>query len=109
MLSNRPQQKRVVDVVKQALDVEFQNPVMLPAALARHADGIERRFAGSIAVGVCQKHRFQIRFNHPFDNHLRHPIGHGWHPQEPLPATLFRNGDGANRQRKVASRAHSVP
>jgi hypothetical protein len=29
MFPNRPQQKRVVDVVEQALDVEFQNLVPL--------------------------------------------------------------------------------
>ena len=109
MFPNRPQQKRMVDVVEQALDVEFQYPVVVPAALSRHADGIERRFTGPIAVGIRQKYRLQIRFNHPFDNHLCHTIGHGWHPQKPLPATLFRNGDGTHRWRKVASRAHPVP
>ena len=49
----------VVDVVKQAVDVEFQNPVILPAPLARDSYGIQRRFVGPISVGVCQKDRFQ--------------------------------------------------
>ncbi len=52
MLPNRPQQKRVVDVVEQTLDVEFQNPVVFPAPLSRHTDSIERRPSGPIAVGV---------------------------------------------------------
>jgi hypothetical protein len=99
----------VVDVVKQTLDVKFQHPVIFPAALSRHADGIERRFTGPIAVGVCQEHCVQIPLNHLLDHHLRHTIGNGWHPEKPLPATLFRNGDGAHRRRKVASRAHPVP
>jgi len=109
MLPNRAQQKRVVDVVKQTFDVEFQNPVVIPATLSRHPDSIERRFPGPIAIGVRQEYRVQVRFDHLLDNHLRHPVGHGWHAQKPLPASLFRNGDGADRWRKVASRTHPVP
>jgi hypothetical protein len=42
MFPDSPHQQRVVNVVKQALDVKLQNPVVFPATRARHADGIER-------------------------------------------------------------------
>jgi hypothetical protein len=32
------------------LDVQIEHPVVAPAALPRHTDCIERRFAGSIPV-----------------------------------------------------------
>ena len=51
----------------------------------------------------------RVRLNDLLDHHLRHAIGYGGHAQNPLPSTLFRNGDGAHRRWKVASRAHPVP
>lgn len=50
MFPDGPQQKLVVDIVEQSLDVELQNPIVLPAPLSRHAYGIESRFTGSVAV-----------------------------------------------------------
>ncbi len=41
--------------------------------------------------------------------HLRDPIAHRGHTQYPLASSLFGNGDGTDRWRKVASRAHPVP
>ena len=40
VLPDRLQQKIVWKIVEQSFDVEFQNPVILPAPLASHADGI---------------------------------------------------------------------
>jgi hypothetical protein len=69
----------VVDVVEQTFDVELENPVVLPAPLARDANSIERRFSRPIAIGVCQKYWVQVRLNELFDNHLGHSIRYGWH------------------------------
>src|SRR6516225_7161530 len=52
-----PQQKRVVDVVEQALDVKFKNPVVFPASLARDADGVKSRFSRPVTVGIWQEYR----------------------------------------------------
>jgi len=84
MLPNRPQQKRMVDVVEQTLDVEFQNPVVVPATLPRHTHRVERRSSGPIAVGVAQEYRVQVRLNHLLDHHLGHAIRHGWHTPSEL-------------------------
>jgi hypothetical protein len=51
-----PHQQRVVDVVKQAFNVKFQNPIVFPAPLARHSNGIQCRLSRPIAVRVCQKY-----------------------------------------------------
>ena len=105
----RPQQQLMRDVVKQALDVELQNPIVLPASLARHLQGIERRLAGPITVGVWKKDGFQNRFKDCFDDHLRYPIRHRRNAENPFPAILLRNGHRLDGRREVASRRHPVP
>ena len=99
----------MVDVVKQPFDVKLQNPVIPPASLARDSYRIQRRFSGSVAVGVRQKARLYHRLNDLFDHHLGHAVGHRWNTQNALPATLLRNGDRFDRWGKVAARGHSIP
>src|SRR5208337_1329545 len=55
MFLQRPQKQRMVDVVEQALDVKLKNPVIPPATLARHRDGVQRGFTGPVAIRVWQK------------------------------------------------------
>jgi len=50
-----------INAVEEALDVEIKNPVVAPAALASLAHGINRRFSGSVAVGIGVEHRLQDR------------------------------------------------
>lgn len=71
---DRLQQEIVRKIVKQPFDVEFHNPVILPAPLTRHANGIQSRFSWPVAVGVWQKEGIQIRLNHLLYHHLRDPI-----------------------------------
>jgi hypothetical protein len=99
----------MVDVVKQSFDVELQNPIILPAPLARYLHGIQRRFCGSISVGVWQEDRLHSRFKDHFNNHLRHTIRYGRYAQNAFPAILLRNGHRFYRRREVSSRRHSVP
>jgi hypothetical protein len=49
-------------LIEEALDVEIQNPRVTPASLPRHADRIERRFAGSISIGVLVEEGLHKRF-----------------------------------------------
>src|SRR6266446_8899475 len=51
MMTDGLEQKLPIDAIEEALDVEIEHPVAAPAALASRAHGIDRRFAGSVAVG----------------------------------------------------------
>jgi len=51
----------------------------------------------------------EIWFDELLDHHLRDSVAHGGHTQNPLAPSLFRNGNGTHRWRKVASRTHPVP
>jgi hypothetical protein len=42
VLAYSSHQQRVVDVVKEFLDVKIQNPVVAPASFARHTNGLDR-------------------------------------------------------------------
>jgi hypothetical protein len=66
-------------IVKQSLDVEFQNPIIFPAPLTRDAHGVQSRLSRSVAVRVRQEDGFQFRLNHLFDHRLRDPITDGGH------------------------------
>ena len=48
MLPNCLEQEFVRDVVEQTFDIELQNPVILPATLARNAYRIQSRFSRSV-------------------------------------------------------------
>jgi len=54
MFPNGLMQQVVRDVVEQTFDVEFKDPVIFPAPLARDAYRIQRRFIRPVAVGVRQ-------------------------------------------------------
>jgi len=41
MFADSTQQQCMVDVVEQALDIEFKNSVVFPATLARYPDSVE--------------------------------------------------------------------
>src|SRR5271165_3998055 len=109
MFPNGLKQQVVRDVVEQTFDVEFKDPVIFPAPLARDAYRIQRRFIRPVAVGVRQEYGIEIRLNQLFDHHLRDPVAYGGHTQNPFAPTLLRNGDSADRRRKVGSRAHPIP
>jgi len=46
VLSDRLQQEIMRKIVKQAFDVEFQNPIVLPAPLTRHPTASRADFPG---------------------------------------------------------------
>ena len=52
MFIHRPQQQVMGDVIKQTPNVKLDDPRVLPAPLACHADRIKRRFTRPIAVTI---------------------------------------------------------
>ncbi len=109
MFLQRPQKQRVVDIVEQALDVELENPIVPPATLARHCDGVQRGFPRPVAIRVWQEDRFEVRLKHLLDNHLRHAVRDCRDTENPFPARLLRNGHCLHGRRHIASRRHPVP
>jgi hypothetical protein len=63
VLPDSLEQQFVVDVVEQAFYVEFQYPIILPAALSRDAHGVQGRLSRPVAVRIWKEDRIQIRFN----------------------------------------------
>src|ERR1700720_1894293 len=68
MLTDRLEEQLPVDTVEEGAYIEIEHPVAAPAAPASLAHGIDRRFAGPVAVGVGVEHRLQ--------NGLQAPTGH---------------------------------
>jgi hypothetical protein len=79
MTPNRLEHQLPVDAVEEALDVEVENPVIAPAALAGLGHGIDCRLAGTVAVGVGMKDRLQDRLQITTDDLLSDAIGDGRH------------------------------
>ena len=102
MMTDRLEHQLPIDAVEEALDVEIENPVVAPAALASLAHGIDRRFAGPVAVGVGMEHRLQDRLQVATGDLLGDAVGNRWNAQRPRAAIRFRNIDPPHRRRKVA-------
>src|SRR3954451_17622504 len=94
---------------KKALIIKIKNPVTTPASLPRHADRIERRFAGPVSVGIRVELWFHQRFQAPFDHRLCDAISYRGDPQRArLPIALGYVGP-PHRWRKVAARRQTIP
>src|SRR4029077_4693855 len=46
-------------IVKQPFDVEFKDPIILPAPLTRCSDGVQCRLSRPVTVGVRKKERIK--------------------------------------------------
>ena len=102
MTTDRLEHQLPIDAVEEALDVEIENPIVAPAALACLAHGINRRFAGPVAVGVVVEHRLQDRLQIATGNLLGDAVGNRWNAQRSRPAISLRNIDPQHRRRKIA-------
>src|SRR5215471_12038185 len=91
-----------INAVEEALDIEIKNPVVAPAALASLAHGINRRFAGPVAVRVGVEHSLQDRLQVATRDLLGNAVGDRWNPQRPHPTICLRNLDPQYRRRKIA-------
>jgi site-specific DNA recombinase len=89
MFADRTHKQIGINAVEKGLDIEIEDPWMPPASLPRHSDRIERRFVGSISIGIVVKVRFHERFQEPFDYHLGDAISDCRNPERPrLPIPL---------------------
>ena len=86
MLTDGLEQKLPVDAVEEPLDVEVKHPVVAPAALTSSAHGVDRRFAGPVAVGVGVEHRLQDRLQVASDHLLGDAVPSHHSPLEYRPA-----------------------
>ena len=66
VLAHSPDQKRMIDVIEEAFDVQIQHPVTAPAALPCRADGLDRGLAGAIPIGILVENWLQEWFQVPF-------------------------------------------
>src|SRR6516165_1505315 len=70
MMTDRLEHQFPIDAVEVSFDVDVEHPVVSPAALTGLAHCIDRRFAGSVAVGVRMKYRLQNRLQVTTDDLL---------------------------------------
>src|SRR5580658_5769328 len=52
VLSHRAHNQRVVEVVKEASDIEIDYPIEAPASFARNSDCLQRRLLRPVPIGV---------------------------------------------------------
>jgi len=102
MLADRLEEQLPVDTVEEGAYIEIEHPVAAPAALASLAHGIDRRFAGPVAVGVGVEHRLQNGLQAPTGHLLGNAICDSWNTQWPRPTIRLRNIDPPHRRRKIA-------
>src|SRR3977135_1337552 len=93
MLADRLEEQLPVDTVEEGAYIEIEHPVAAPAALASLAHGIDRRFAGPVAVGVGMEHRLQNGLQAPTGHLLGNAICDSWNTQWPRPTIRLRNID----------------
>src|SRR5215813_3411570 len=96
MLADCLEHQLPINTVEVGLSVQIEHPVVAPAALSRCAHRVDRRFAGSVAVGVGMKHRLQNRFQVTSGNFLRDSVSDRWNTQRPN-ATTIRFGMSTRR------------
>ena len=102
MTTDRLEHQFPIDAVEVSFDVDVEHPVVSPAALTGLAHCIDRRFAGSVAVGVRMKYWLQNRLQVTTDDLLGDPVGDRWNAQRTCTAIRFRDIDPPHRRRKVA-------
>src|SRR5215510_898562 len=102
MLADCLEHQLPINTVEVGLSVQIEHPVVAPAALSRCAHRVDRRFAGSVAVGVGMKHRLQNRFQVTSGNFLRDSVSDRWNTQRPNATTIpLWNVNPPHRRRKV--------
>ena len=96
------EQKLPIDAIEEALDVDIEHPVVTPAALAGLVHGIDRRFAGPVAIRVGVEHRLQTRLQVATGDLLSDAIRDRRDAQRARATVCLRNIDPPHRRRKVA-------
>jgi hypothetical protein len=88
---------------KKALAIDVEHPVEAPASLTRRPEGVDRRSAASIPVGVGMEHRFQHRLEVSSDDFLGDAVGDRRDAQRPRSAARLRYVHSAHRRRHVTA------
>jgi hypothetical protein len=111
VFADRTHQQIGIDSIKEALDVEIQNPRMAPASLPRHADRIERRFAGPVPIGVLVEAGLHKRLKLSLDNRLSDAVGDRGNTQWPRPSSpiSFRYINPSHWRRMITARRKPIP
>jgi hypothetical protein len=52
VLAYRLEQDVMIDLIERRLDVKLNNPVILPATLARHRNRLFYRFSRPVSIGI---------------------------------------------------------
>src|SRR5208282_1304912 len=81
MTTDRPEHQFPIYAVEVPFDVDIEHPVVSPAALTGLAHRIDRRFAGSVAVGVRMEYWLQNRLQVTADDLLGDAVGDRWNAQ----------------------------
>src|ERR1700745_4203105 len=109
MLADRAHKQIGIDAVEEGLDIKIKNPRMAPASLPRPPDRIERRFVGSISIGVVVEVRLHEWLQETLDHRLGNAIGDRRYSERPGPVVPLRYVHPSHRRRMVAARRHSIP
>src|SRR5437899_5330968 len=102
MTTDRREHQLPINAVEVGFYVEIEHPVVAPAALTSLAHGVDRRFAGPVAIRVGMEHRLQARLQVATDNFLGDSVRDSWNAQRARPAIYLRNFYSSHRRRKVA-------
>src|SRR5450759_1138009 len=106
----RPAQEFPIDIIEEALDVEIEHPVIVPASPPGHAQSIMCRFLRPISIGVLVELRLQDRLQKSLDDHLGDSVGNRLNSQRPsLSSITFWYVNAAHGWGKVAAGAHPIP
>src|ERR1700730_12311303 len=102
MVANHLEQHLPIDAVKIALDVDIEHPVEPPAAPPGLLEGVDRRSAGAVSVGVIVEDGFQDGLQRPFDGSRAHLGAARWNTQRSSPSIAFGKVPPPYGRRKVA-------
>src|ERR1039458_1946164 len=73
---NRLEHQLPINAAEIGFYVEIEHPVVAPTALTILAHGIDRRFAGPVAIGVGMEHRLQTGLQVATGNFLGDSYGY---------------------------------
>src|ERR1700730_3537816 len=103
------EQQLPIDAVKIALDVDIEHPVEPPAAPPGLLEGVDRRSAGAVSVGVIVEDGFQDGLQIPFDDFLCDSVADRWNTQRSGPSIAFGKVNPPYWRRRVAPRGTALP
>jgi len=97
-------------LVEEPLDIQIDDPVVLPAPLPTHPDRVQRRLSRPVAIGVLVEPGLHQRLQELGHHRLRDPVSDRRHAEHPNPrAVRLGDLDRQHRRRKPGPRAHPIP